>query len=85
MLPYYVLTACLRGGEADGGLQRRGLDRVADGEVVRGRLIVCIAIVRLAIVTMYSHSKLVTMNSHSKERSYITACGACVYRRLVSV
>jgi len=61
VLPYYVLTACLRGGEADGGLQRRGLDRVADGEVVRGRLIVCIAIVRLAIVTMYSHSKLVTV------------------------
>ena len=33
-----VLPTCLRGGEANGGLQRRGLDRVADGEVVHARL-----------------------------------------------
>ena len=33
-----VLATCLRGGEANGGLQRRGLDRVAGAEVVHARL-----------------------------------------------
>ena len=33
-----LLPTCLRGSEANGGLQRRGLDRVADGEVIHARL-----------------------------------------------